>query len=53
MLRILYDSEEALKLNNQIFETIYYAAVSESMNIAKKEGPYSSFKGSPASKGIL
>lgn len=49
MLDMNYDSPEALKLNNQIFETIYYGACLESMNIAKKDGPYTSFKGSPAS----
>jgi len=38
-----YDSPEALKLNNEIFETIYYGAVLESCEIAKQEGPYSSF----------
>lgn len=53
MLRINYDSQEALDLNQQIFEAIYYAAVLESCEIAKIYGPYSSFKGSPASKGKL
>lgn len=48
-----FESEEAKKLNREIFETIYHAALEESCSIAKKEGPYSSFKGSPASKGIL
>jgi ribonucleoside-diphosphate reductase alpha chain len=40
-------------LNRNIFETIYYAAVSESMELAKKFGPYQTFQGSPASKGKL
>lgn len=53
LLRIDYDSPEALELNNQIFETIYYAACFESCEIAKREGPYSTFNGSPASQGIL
>ena len=48
-----YDGVEAAKLNAEIFETIYYAAVSESMLIAKATTPYESFKGSPASRGIL
>ena len=44
-----FESEEAALLNEKIFETIYYAAVSESIEIAKTEGAYYSFKGSPAS----
>ena len=53
MLHINYDSREAADLNEKIFEAIYYAAVSESCELAKVEGPYSSFKGSPASEGKL
>ncbi|KAI0462717.1 hypothetical protein LJB42_003518 [Komagataella kurtzmanii] len=53
LLKIPYDSEEAATLNSQIFETIYYSALETSMNIAKKDGPYKSFQGSPASKGLL
>jgi len=52
-LNIPYDSPEAEKLNAAIFETIYYAAVSESMLLAKVSQPYTTFKGSPASRGIL
>ena len=44
---------EARKLNKEIFETIYFAAVTESNAIAEKDGAYESFKGSPASKGEL
>lgn len=40
MMELDYDSPEALKLNNQIFETIYYAACTRSMEIAKVDGPY-------------
>ena len=40
-------------LNAQIFETIYHAALEASCELAKKDGPYSSYEGSPASKGIL
>lgn len=40
-------------MNEKIFETIYYAAVTESIEIAKKDGPYDSFNGSPTSKGLL
>ena len=54
MLRIPWDSEGAADLNQRIFEHIYFAAVEESMRIAKfEEGAYETFKGSPASKGKL
>jgi ribonucleoside-diphosphate reductase alpha chain len=53
MMRMPFDSEEARQLNKDIFETIYHAAVTESNAIAKVEGAYSSFEGSPASQGIL
>jgi ribonucleoside-diphosphate reductase alpha subunit len=53
LLRLNYDSPEALELNNKIFETIYYAACLESNEIAKIDGHYQSFPGSPASKGLL
>jgi ribonucleoside-diphosphate reductase alpha chain len=48
-----FESEEARKLNTEIFETIYHSAVEESCNLAEKDGHYSTFKGSPASEGIL
>ena len=47
-----YDSPQAKSLNKQIFETIYYAALDESVELAKRDGPYPSFHGSPFSKGI-
>ncbi len=50
-LRLPFTSDEAKKLNEEIFETLYFAAVTASMEMAKEEGPYSSFKGSPISKG--
>lgn len=53
IMRINYDSPEALDLNSKIFETIYYAACLESCELAKQHGHYQSFPGSPASKGIL
>merc|ERR1719327_449234 len=53
MLRLPYESEGARKLNKDIFETIYYGAVEASMELAKELGPYSSYEGSPASKGTL
>jgi ribonucleoside-diphosphate reductase alpha chain len=52
-LRYPFDSEEARQLNIEIFETIYYAALKKSCDIAKIEGPYSSFDGSPLSKGLF
>ena len=51
MLRLPFTSDEAKKLNQEIFETIYFAAVTSSMEMAKVKEPYSSFKGSPMSKG--
>lgn len=51
MLRMPFTSDEAKKLNQEIFETIYFAAVTASMELAKEEGPYSTFKGSPISEG--
>jgi len=52
-MRMPFDSEEAKKLNIYIFETMYYAAITGSMELAKKLGPYSTFLGSPISKGIF
>lgn len=51
LLRLPFTSDEAKKLNEEIFETIYFAAVTSSMEIAKAKEPYSSFKGSPMSLG--
>ncbi len=51
LLRMPFTSDEAKQLNQDIFETIYFAAVTASMELAKEEGPYSTFKGSPISKG--
>ncbi len=53
MLKMPFDSDEARTLNRDIFETIYYAACSASLDLAKRDGPYSSFEGSPASQGLL
>jgi len=52
-MRYPFDSEEAKQLNKEIFETMYYAALSASCKLAKKYGPYETFAGSPASKGVL
>ncbi len=50
-LRLPFTSQEAKDLNQEIFETLYFAAVTASMEEAEKDGPYSTFKGSPMSKG--
>ena len=52
-MRYPFDSKDAALLNRDIFETIYYAAVYTSNRLAVEQGPYESFAGSPASKGIL
>ncbi|MFD2891995.1 ribonucleoside-diphosphate reductase subunit alpha [Flavobacterium chuncheonense] len=51
LLRLPFTSDEAKQLNQEIFETIYFAAVTASMELAKEEGPYSTFEGSPISQG--
>jgi ribonucleoside-diphosphate reductase alpha chain len=51
LMRLPFESEEALKLNNEIFETIYFAACTASKDLAKKDGAYSTFEGSPMSQG--
>ena len=53
MLKMPWDSKEAYDLNKKIFEHMYYAALEASMEIAKKEGAYETFQGSPSSKGVL
>jgi ribonucleoside-diphosphate reductase alpha chain len=51
MLRLPFTSDEAKQLNQDIFETLYFAAVTASMELAKVKEPYSTFKGSPMSEG--
>jgi ribonucleoside-diphosphate reductase alpha chain len=55
LMDYIFTSEEAKKLNKDIFETIYFAAISESMELCKtgEYKPYDFFKGSPMSKGIF
>tara|TARA_B110000003_G_scaffold8954_1_gene9257 strand:- start:2656 stop:5049 length:2394 start_codon:yes stop_codon:yes gene_type:complete len=53
LLQLPFESPEARKLNKEIFETIYFAACTASKDAAIAEGAYSTFKGSPASKGEL
>lgn len=51
LLRFPFTSDEAKKLNQEIFETLYFAALSASMEEAKEDGPYESYKGSPIAEG--
>ncbi|HPI06812.1 MAG TPA: ribonucleoside-diphosphate reductase subunit alpha [Saprospiraceae bacterium] len=53
LMGMAFDSDEAKQLNRDIFETIYYAAVSESATLAEKLGHYESFPGSPMSQGMF
>ena len=53
ILGVAWETPEAASLNQEIFEHIYYAAVEESAILARKDGPYETFQGSPASQGIL
>ncbi len=51
LIGIPHDSTEAKQLNKEIFETIYYAAMRASCDVAKVDGAYATFKGSPLSEG--
>ena len=53
LLRLPFDSDGARKLNAEIFETIYYAAMTASKDLARENGPYESYEGSPVSEGIF
>merc|ERR1712146_67121 len=53
MLKLPFESEQARRLNEDIFETIYFAACEASCELAEKEGPYETYSGSPASQGHL
>jgi ribonucleoside-diphosphate reductase alpha chain len=53
LLKYPFESEEARKLNAEIFETIYYASMTASKDLAKVNGAYESFEGSPVSKGVF
>ena len=52
-LRLPFDSPEAKALNEEIFETIYFAALTSSMESAKEEGAYQTYEGSPISQGLF
>lgn len=53
LMRFPYESDEAKRLNEQIAETVYYAALEASCELAIEEGAYDTFEGSPASRGVL
>ncbi|GAB9474251.1 Ribonucleoside-diphosphate reductase, alpha subunit [Globisporangium polare] len=53
LMDFAFESEEACELNKNIFETLYFAAMESSMELAKEFGPYESYPGSPVSKGIF
>ncbi|CAF3890038.1 unnamed protein product [Rotaria sp. Silwood1] len=53
LMRFPFESKQAQQLNRDIFETMYYAALKSSCEIAKIQGPYETYEGSPVSKGIL
>lgn len=53
MMGFPFESEEARALNREIFETIYYASMTASKDLAKKDGAYATYEGSPVSKGIF
>lgn len=53
LMRFPYESAEAQTLNVQIFETIYHAALTASVALAKRDGTYETYEGSPVSKGVL
>lgn len=53
LMRLPFESENARSLNREIFETIYFAAMTASKNLAKEQGPYETFAGSPVSRGLF
>jgi len=52
MMRFAFESDEAQQLNRDIFETIYYAALKASCQLAVRYGPYETYEGSPVSHGV-
>jgi ribonucleoside-diphosphate reductase alpha chain len=52
-MRVPFESDEALAINEKMFETIYFASLTASMELAKEQGPYQTFDGSPISQGIF
>jgi len=52
LMRYPFESAEAQQLNTDIFETIYYAALKASCELARRLGPYETYAGSPVSQGV-
>lgn len=52
-MKIPFETEECSRINREIFETIYWASLNASVELAQRDGPYETFKGSPISQGIL
>lgn len=52
LMRLPFESDAAQDLNTKIFETLYYAALESSCELAEKLGPYETYAGSPVSKGV-
>ncbi len=53
LLKLPFDDEKSRNINKHIFETIYFAAMTASKDLAKKEGPYATYEGSPIAQGIF
>ena len=53
LMGFAFDSEDARTLNRNIFETMYFSALTESCDLAKRDGPYETYEGSPVSQGVL
>ncbi|MFT5581869.1 MAG: ribonucleoside-diphosphate reductase alpha chain, partial [Psychromonas sp.] len=53
LMRFPFESDEARTLNKEIFETLYYASMTASKDLAKVDGPYETYAGSPVSKGVF
>ena len=53
MMRLPFESEEAKALNREVFETIYFASMTASKDLAKEDGAYETYPGSPVSKGVF
>ena len=52
LMRYPFESQEAQDLNKRIFETIYFAALEASCELAQTDGPYETYEGSPVSQGV-
>ena len=52
LMRFPFDSPEAMELNKEIFEHLYFAALEASCELAERDGPYETYEGSPVSKGV-